>query len=191
MDTSFTAPISTEMGKRSKAAALGFVLSVTPLIGFACVQILLAPSIVANAGFNPETEVWAVAAYRKQLFLGYAWVVTAVFSYWMAVWAWGRGYILKSRWANLTLSAAVFAFGLAMVTGIVVPVPATLFEWACPSLGLSEAHPKFGFDVSTPCEAFASKAAPTALLGLPLLLLTVSALTRVMGSRRSWRRSVC
>lgn len=190
MGTPRTAPISTDAGNRLKGAAFGFVLTVAPLVGFACVQLLLAPSIVENAGFDLETDGWVVSDYRTGLVWGYAWIVAGVFSYWMLAWACGRGRILTAKWANLTLAASVLTFGLAMVIASVASQPAKFFHWACPSLGLSDTYPRFGFDVPTPCEAFASKAAPTVLLGLPLLLLIASALLRVIGSRRSWRRSV-
>lgn len=176
MGTPRTAPISTNSGNRLKDAAFGFVLNMALLVGFGCVHLLLAPSIVENAGFDLEIHGWVVSDYRKGLVWSYAWIAAAVFSYWIFAWACGRGCILRVKWANLTLEASVLTFGLAMVIGAVVSEPAKLFHWACPSLGLSDTYPRFGFDVPTPCEAFASRVAPTVLLGLPLLLLIASAL---------------
>jgi hypothetical protein len=81
MGTPRTAPISTNSGNRLKDAAFGFVLTVAPLVGFGCVQLLLAPSIVENAGFDLEIHGWMVSDYRKGLVWGYAWIAAAVFSY--------------------------------------------------------------------------------------------------------------
>jgi hypothetical protein len=188
MDISATAPIPTQRGERLKRVALGSGLTVTAVLAVGGVQLLLAPTTVRIAGFDPTTDGWVVSQYRAMLVSFYAWVVAIVFAYWLLAGTLGGGQFLKIKSANITLALSGLTFALAMVIGSVVRTPA-LFEAVCPILGIPNTMPplppgQFRFDGETPCEAFANLAAPTVLLGLPSILLLVSAILRIALSRR-------
>jgi hypothetical protein len=182
-------PSLNERGTRLKGAAIGFGVSVAPILAIASAQILLAPNIVEAIGGFEGIEAWVVSTYRGHLLSFYPWIVLIVFVYWMLVLALGRGRIIAVKSANLALGGSILAFAIAMVIVSVVPVPSQLFKWACPIAGLADTYSGFGFDVPTPCEAVLNRAAPTVLLGLPLVLLVASAIMRIVVSRRRWQRS--
>ena len=175
---------------RPREAALGFGVTVVPLLAVGCLQFLLAPTIVERAGFNSETESWVTTQYRDGIVSGYTWISAIVFTYWMVALTLGRGKILAIKSANVTLGASVLIFALAMATASIFPEPSLLFKWSCPMLGHADSLSGFGFDGQTPCEAFAYMAANAVLLGLPLLFLATSAILRVAVSRRTWKHSV-
>ncbi len=118
----------------------------------------------------------------------YAWVVAIALAYWLLAGALGGGEVLKIKSANVTPALSGLAFALAMVVGSVLRMP-TLSKAVCPILGIPDTMPPlpsgtYSFDGQTPCEAFANLAAPTVLLGLPSVLLLVSAILRIVLSRR-------
>lgn len=190
MDTAPSSASPSSWSSRFKSATLGICVTLAPLLAIACTQLVLSPSIVERAGFDPPSDSWAVFQYRQVLLSSYAWIAAIVVAYWMAALTLGRGEILLIKNANLTLAGAVFTFASAMIAASLVPQTSELFKWACPILGLSDTYTRFGFDIPTRCESFTSKTTPTVLLGLPLLLLAVSALLRVVGSRRQCRSCV-
>jgi hypothetical protein len=189
MDIPPPAPSPTQRGNRLKAVALGCGITVAPVFALACVQLLLAPSTVRKAGFDPTTDGWVVSQYQAVLVSFYAWIVAIVFAYWFLTGALGRGQFLKIRSANVALALSGLTFVFSMAIASIEPVPGRLFKVVCPVLGLPDTMPplpagSFSFDGQTPCEVFANGAAPTVLLGLPFVLLATSAILRIVLSRR-------
>lgn len=160
-----------------------------PALAVAGVQLLLAPSTIRRAGFDPTTDGWAVSQYQAVLVSFYAWVVAIVLAYWILTATLGSGQFLKIKSANVALALSGLTFAVAMGIASVVPTPGTLFKVACPVLGLPVTMPPlpagtYSFDGQTSCEAFANGAAPTVLLGVPAIFLVASAILRIILSRR-------
>jgi hypothetical protein len=173
------------MLQRFKRAASGLGITLVPIAALACVQFLLAPYTVAAVGMmDPEIDAWAVSSFRVELAYVYTVVALIIAAYWLLVATLGSGQFLQIKSANIALALSGLTFALAMVIASTVPMPARLFKGACPVLGLSDEQPTFGFDGQSSCEAFANGAVPIVLLGLPLTLLTTSAILRIVVSRR-------
>ena len=180
------------MLQRFKGAAFGMAITLVPIAALACAQFLLAPYTVAVVGrMDPNIDAWAVSSIRNMLARDYPVVALIIAAYWLLVATLGKGQILRIKSANIALALSGLTFALAMVIGSTVPIPARLwlFKAVCPVLGLSDElptvePPEFGFDGQSPCEAFAEGAVPIVLLGLPLILLTTSAILRIIVSRR-------
>ncbi len=173
------------MLQRLKGAAFGLGITLVPIAALACVQFLLAAYTVAAVGMmDPTLDPWAVPAFRRSVLNFYSVVALVIAAYWLLMATLCRGQFLRIRSANVTLVLSGFTFALAMVIASTVRMPARLFKGTCPVLGLSDERPTFGFDGQSPCEAFATGAVPIVLLGLPLILLTTSAILRFVVSRR-------
>lgn len=181
---------TSEQVDRLKRAALGMGITLAPVAALACAQFLLAPRTVAVVGgMDPQVDVWAVSAVRCSLVQGYTVIATTISAYWLLTGTFSRGQFLKVRSANGVLALSGLALGFAMAIASTVPMPARLFKVVCPVLGLPDTIPAlptgtFGFDGQSSCEAFAQGAVPTVLLGLPMILLTTSAILRIVLSRR-------
>lgn len=175
---------------RFKWAGLGLGITLAPVAALALAQFLWAPHIVASVGgMDPKIDTWAVSSFRSALAEGYTVVAAIIFAYWLITATLCRGQFLKVRSANVALVLSGLIFALAMTIASTMPTPGRLFKASCPVFGFPDtmaALPsgKFGFDGQTPCEAFASGAAPIVLLGLPLILFVTSAILRVIVSRR-------
>jgi hypothetical protein len=185
-------PSPSKRSNRLQAVALRSVATVAAVLALGGVQFLLAPSTVKTAGFDPTADDWVVSQYQAVVVSFYAWVVAIVIAYWLLTATLGGGQFLKVRSANVALGLSGLMFAVAMAILSVVPTPETLFEVACPLLGLPDAMPPlpagaYSFDGQTSCEAFANGAAPTVLLGLPSILLLTSAILRIVLSRRPVR----
>lgn len=133
---------------------------------------------------DPEIDTWAVSSFRSTLAQAYSVVGSIIFAYWLLTATLSKGRFLKVKSANVALALSGLTFALSMAVASAVPVPGRLFKGVCPILGLPDTLPGFGFDRQTACEAFASGAVPIVLLGLPLILLAVSAVLRIVVSRR-------
>ena len=175
------------MLQRFKGAAFGLAITLLPIATLACAQFLLAPYTVAVVGrMDPNIDTWAVSSFRGMLAKEYPVVALILAVHWLLVAALGSAQFLRIKSANIALALSGLTFALAMVIASTVPIPARLwlFKAVCPVLGLSDELPEFGFDGQSPCEAFANGALPIVLLGLPLTLLTTSAILRIIVSRR-------
>lgn len=195
MDIPPSARDATDCGNRVKKAALAFGVTTAPVCALACAQILLAPNILENAGFDLDEHSWLIPDLRKDLVSYYAWIVATVLIYWLLTLTFGRGQTLEVKSANVTLGGSVLTFALATLIGSLVPDGSQLLKWTCPIIGLPDTMPTlpwgtFSFDGQTPCEEFSSSAAPIVLFGLPIFLLVVSGMLRIVLSRRRWRQSV-
>lgn len=174
--------------QRLKAAAWGFAVTALPLAAIGMGQFLIARhTVLVVGGMNPDVDIWAVAQFRSNLAYAYTIVACVVAIYWLVAAALSRGLFVAIKSANVTLALSCFAFGCAMAIASTVPAPANFLKVTCPYLGFSDTYPrtypKFGFDVLTACEAFAYTALQILLLGLPALLLALSAILRVSVSR--------
>lgn len=170
--------------QRLTEAALGFAVTALPLAVIGTGQFLLARhTVLVVGGLNPDVDTWAVPQFRSSLTYIYALVACLLTTYWLIAAAMSRGQFLAIRSANVTLALSCLAFGCGMAVASAIPAPATFFDVACPYLGFSDTYPKFGFDAPTACEAFTYTALQTLLLGLPVLLLAMSAILRVYVSR--------
>ena len=171
--------------KRIKNSALGMVVTLIPVFAIAVAQYTLAPKIVATLyRIDPRMETWIVPAYRASLVKGYPAVVLIIVLYWLLAMAFGKGPFLKIRSANVLLAFSWFSFAIAMIIASTVAVPGTLFRGACALFELDKTTPVFGLDdVKSECDAFTDTAAVVILLGLPLVLLVLSAALRIAISR--------
>jgi hypothetical protein len=169
---------------RLRSAAFGFGVTLGAVAAIACAQFLAAPYTVAFVGgMDPAIDAWAVTSFRKVLAEGYSVVGLLIALYWLLSGALGRERLLEIRSANVTLALSGLTFASAMAIASTVPSPGRLFRAACPLLGIDNYMPSFGFDLRTPCEAFAAAALPLLQLGLPSILLLASAILRIVGSR--------
>lgn len=167
------------------AAARGLAVTVVPLAALEAANLFFSHQIGERiGGVDPEIDTWAVPALRSALIEGYLVVAAIVIGYWLLCAAFGKGQILDVKSANMTLGLSGLIFALAMLIASILPTPWMLFQWVCPILGLSEEYPKFGFDVQSNCENFTRMAAPSVLLGVPMVLLIASAILRITVSRR-------
>jgi hypothetical protein len=168
-----------------KGAAFGLGITLIPVAGLACVQYLLAPYTAATVyDLDPTTAARAASSLRHGVVRNYSVIALIIAAHWLLAAALGRGQVLRIKSANIVLTISVLAFAVLVVIVSTVPRPERLFKGACPLLGLSDETPTFGLDGQSSCEAFANGAAPIVLLGLPLILLTVSAILRIVVSRR-------
>ena len=175
------------MLQRFKGAALGLGITLVPIAALACVQFLLAPYTVAAVGMmDPKIDTWAVSQVRGSLAAGYSVIVLIIAAYWLLTATVGGRQFLQIKSANVALALSGLTFATAMV--IASTIPMRLFKGACPVLGLTDEHPIpegaiAVFDGQSSCEAFLSEALWIVLLGLPLILLTTSAILRIVVSR--------
>jgi hypothetical protein len=183
---------SSEQALRFQSVVLGTGITLGPVAALALGQFLLAPFIMTTfAGTDPKDHVWAVSTFRRQLGEFYFIVGSAIVACWLITAALGRGELLKIRRANIALALAGFAFASSMAIASFVPTQ-SLFKIACPPFGLADIMPAsppgtFGFDLETPCQAFAAGAERIlhiVLQCLALALLATSAILRIVVSRR-------
>lgn len=180
------------MLQRFKGAAFGLGITLVPIAALACVHFLLAPYTVATV-YNADQEIEArlVSTLRHGIVRAYTVIALIIAAYWSLAAALGRGQVLRIRSANIVLALSVLAFAVMVVIVSTVRRPERFFEGACPPFGLADELPAlssgdtFAFvDGPSPCESFASAAASTVLLGLPLILFATSAILRIVSSRR-------
>jgi hypothetical protein len=174
--------------QRLKAAAWGFAVTALPLAAIGMGQFLIARhTVLVVGGMNPDVDTWAVIEVQQSLAPAYTTIACVVAIYWLVTAALSRGHFLTIKSANATLALSCFAFGCAIAIMSTVPAPARVFESACPYLDLPDTYYDsshgFGFDVPTACEAFAHNALRKILLGLPGILLAISAILRISLSR--------
>ena len=173
---------------RLKSAAIGFGVTLATIAALAGAQFSLAPHTVAVVGrMDPEIDAWAVSQLRWQLGKFYAMVTAMLAIYWSLVAVAARGRLLRIKSANVTLALSGLIFALAMAVATFVQVPEA-FKGACQVLGVSDTFPPlqegvFGFDRQTPCETFLRRTVPSVLLGLPIIMLVISAVLQIFGSR--------
>lgn len=180
------------MLQRFKGAAFGLGITLVPIAALACVHFLLAPYTAATVyDLDPTAAARAASSLRHGIARAYTVIALIIAAYWLLAAALGRGQVLRIRSANIVLALSVLAFAVMVVILSTVRRPETFFEGACPLLGYSDELPTltsgdtFAFvDGPSPCENFASAAASIVLLGLPLTLFAISAILRIVGSRR-------
>ena len=174
---------------RFKGAAIGFGVTLVWIAALAGAQFLLAPHTVAVVGgMDPEIDAWVVTQLRAQLAETYAIIALILSAYWVLSAVFGGSQFLGIKSANvvLVLSGLVFASAIAVTSFVRVP---EAFKGACSIFGVSDTFPPptagyARFDGLTPCETFLYPVVPSILLGLPVILLVVSAILRIVGSRR-------
>lgn len=184
--------VSSRRDHRFNQALIGLSITLVPLALLALAQYQFVPYMVSFVGgLDPKIDAWAVSDVRSALVSGYSIIVVVVAAYWLLVAALCKGQFLRIRSANtgMMLSGATFTFAMAVAS--TVPMPGRLLKASCPIVGLPDTMPDLPagvvrFDGYTPCEAFTNSAVPIILLGLPLILLIMSAIVRIVMSRRHW-----
>ncbi len=178
--------------QRFKGAALGLGITLVPIAALACVQILLVPYTAATVyDLDPTTAARAASSLRHGIVRAYTVVALIIAAYWLLAAALGRGEVLRIRNANIVLALSVLAFAVLVILVSTIRRPERFFEGACPIFGYPDEWPTLSSgdnfacdDRPSPCEDFASAAAPIVLLGLPLILFATSAILRIVVSRR-------
>ena len=145
------------------------------------------PQIVGSfAGLDSNEQAWAVSSLREDWLTFHAAVAISVAIYWLLMVMLGRGRLLRFRSSNVTLAVFVAAVMALVLYASIGPWGEGL-KGVCPLIGISDADaPPFGFDTPSSCEAFiygAHQVIGLGLLGLPILLLTISLIARIVSSR--------
>jgi hypothetical protein len=171
---------------RLKAAAVGFGITVAPVGAVAVTQFAFLPQIVgAIEGLDISEQMWAVSVLRRDWLTFHAAAAALIAVYWLLTAVLGKGQLLQSRAANVTLALFVFAIVILTIYGSFVQWPEQI-KGACPFLGISDTDAPFGFDAQSSCDTFSYGAHMTivlALFGMSVVLLATSAILRIASSR--------
>jgi hypothetical protein len=189
MKRSWLVEAMTALGNRFKAATVGFGITVAPLGIVAVAQFVLAPQIIGTIeGVDNNELALVVSSWRRGWLPLHAIAATLIAVYWLLTAVIGRGQLLQSRAANVTLALFVFVVIAFVLYGSFVQMPEDL-TGVCPILGISDTDaPPYGLDTPSSCGAFAHAAHTImllAMLGLMLLLLAASVIVRIASSRRN------
>lgn len=123
--------------QRFRSAALGFGITMVPLLVIACLQFLLVPNTVALVSTDPEYVAWAVPSLRRTLVYIHAFLALTIAAYWLLVATLGRGQFLRIRSANIVLALSGLPFALFMFDWSGAGMPShELLRGLCPALGL-------------------------------------------------------
>ena len=178
-----------ERNGRIRRAVVPCLLTIAPLVLLAITQIAIAPHTVEVVGrMDPQVDVWAVKQWRDGILQGHAIIAALLVGYWLCCAALGRSGFVQVRIANVVLASAGMIFAAGMAIALLVHVPHGL-KAVCPVIGLRDTYEQLDenfvcFDCMTQCELFLYRAVPTLFLLLPMALLFLSAILRIVRSRR-------
>lgn len=168
------------------AAAYGFGLTMMPVLILAAIQLLFAESIIGSvADPSLQFDDWVVRSFRVNIVVAHFKIILILASCWLIILLFSTGPFLSKNRANATLVSSGVCFAAAIAAASVIRSPDRVLEIACPYLGIQSSTVGFQFDGATDCEAFAQAALPVLFLGPPTLLLLVSAVQRILASRRA------
>ncbi|MBB3033135.1 hypothetical protein [Alteriqipengyuania lutimaris] len=171
--------------RRLRQAIIGCSVTLLPLLLVAGLHLSFLPKIlVATYGLDREQARWAVSEFWHEYAASHAFPLSLVILHWVLSAAMGRGDLLKVRSANLTLALSIISFAFAVLLASVAPPP---FNEVCAILGISQTDWPFGFDTQSSCERYSLLAAGSLAVVLPPVLIAVSAVLRILISRRRWR----
>ena len=170
-----------------KAAALGFGITVVPLVIVATVHLILMPQIVAAMeGLDGNERASAIWSLRRDWFATHSIVVIMLAIYWVTAAAYGGDKILQIRIANRLLAFCVIVY-LTICFYYIFASPPDGLSIFCSLFGIPNTDaPAFGFDVPSTCEAFiyaANQMIVLVLMGL-IVPLFISLIVRIISSRR-------
>jgi hypothetical protein len=173
---------------RFRSAATGLGLTLSLMAALAGLQITFARSILeaTEIGLNLNVDAWAVPAFRRQLAALYGKAAFLLVGYWLLTAIMGRGRLLQIRSANIALVIAALIWVFVIVTASIVPNLHGVLKGVCPFLGISDNTPEYCFDCVSACDVYVRTALEVVGFVLPATLLAVSAVLRIVGSRRRW-----
>ncbi|MBB3910079.1 hypothetical protein GGQ81_000680 [Sphingomonas desiccabilis] len=171
-----------------KAATVGFAITVAPLAIVAVAQNVLMPQVVAVVQeVVSDDQAWMVASLRSEWLRMHTIVVMLIAIYWLLTALFGRGQLLSSKAANLSLALCVFTYLTMTIYFTFFQRPDDL-RGVCPFLSISDTDaPSFAFDGRSSCGHFIYAAHQLLILGMLGLVvpLTGSLIVRIVSSRRA------
>ena len=174
----------TVLADRIRLAAIGTGISLLPVAMIAFAHFRYVPQMVRNIGFDPRTDEWIVTQIETDLSLFYLAVAGLLTAYWMCA-AWlGRGDILRIRSANFCLAACVLGLAVWMTYWSFLSDRNHSLRIICSTFGIADEYPEFGFDVQSQCDVFLMNTIPIALFVSVIILFLLSAVLRIVFSRR-------
>ena len=177
----------TALADRMRLAAIGTGISLLPIAMMAFAHFGYVPKMVRNIGFDPRTDEWIVTQIETDLSLLYIAVAGILTVYWICA-AWlGRGDILRIRSANSCLAACVLGLAVWMTYWSLLSDRNHSFKNLCSAFGIADDYPEVMFDGQSECDVFVMNTIPIALFVSVIILFLVSAILRIVVSRRAVR----
>ena len=172
------------LADRMRLAAIGTGLSLLPIAMIAFAHFRYVPRMVRNIGFDPRTDEWIVTQIETDLFLFYLAVAVILTAYWICAAWWGRGDILRIRSANFCPAACMLGLAVWMTYWSLLSDRNHSFKNICSRFGIADEYPEFGFDGQSQCDVFLTNTIPIALFVSVIILFLLSAVLRIVFSRR-------
>lgn len=172
---------------RLKEAAVGFGVTVVPLVVLAAMELAFTPQLVSTFyEFGSDEYNNAIPSWRRDLLIFFSTVAAFVALHWLSAAAFSKKCILHVKWANVTLALFIFVLALLSLSGAI--------RWSeqlrsvCPLLGISKEYTSFGFDMKSPCDLFVYNTqiiGSLALGALTIVFFIASTIIRIAYARRA------
>ena len=172
------------LADRMRLAAIGTGISLLPIAVMAFAHFRYVSQMVRNIGFDPRKDELIVKQIKSDLALFYLVIAGILTAYWLCT-AWlGRGDILRIRSANFCLAACVLDLAVWMTYLSLLSDRNHSFKNICSRFGIADEYPEFGFDGQSQCDVFLTNTIPIALFVSVIIVFFLSAVLRIMFSRR-------